>query len=118
MTKYPTFGSIPVLSNTSYASPICGACWKIINVRNGLLVYFTSINFTNSYNFILSVETFNKLNSSVASGGILEGKFEFAKGFCRNQCIRLYFYTFLLPSSCIPGHASVKANIAKFTCHL
>jgi hypothetical protein len=81
ITKYPTFGKIPNFPyiggapNTSYASPNCGACWKLTNVGNGLSIYFTSIDLTSPYNFVLSEEAFNKLDGSIMSGN-LEAKVE------------------------------------------
>ena len=87
--KYPTFGTIPGFPfiggapNTSYGSTNCGACWKITNVGNNLSIYFTSIDLTDPYNFVLSLEAFNKLKGSIASGN-LEAKVEPANGHCAN----------------------------------
>jgi len=89
ITKYPTFGKVPGFPfiggapNTSYASPNCGACWKITNVGNGKSIYYTSIDLTDPYEFVLSKKAFNKLGGSIASGN-LEAEVELANGLCGN----------------------------------
>jgi len=76
-TQYPTLGYVPGFPfiggapNTAYNSLNCGMCWKITNVGNGRSIYFTSIDdtvATDPYLLNLSLEAFNTLGGSIASG--------------------------------------------------
>lgn len=87
VTEYPELYDIPgfpfigAAPNNYYDSPTCGACWKITNVGNGRSIYFTSIDDSDPYEFVLSLKAFNALGGDKEVGN-LEAAVEEAPGRC------------------------------------
>ena len=85
--EYPELGDIPgfpfigAAPNNYYDSPTCGACWKITNVGNGRWIYFTSIDDSDPYEFVLSQNAFNELGGDKKVGN-LQAAVELAPGHC------------------------------------
>jgi hypothetical protein len=74
VTKYPTFGKVPLFPNiggapnTTFNSKNCGAIWKLTNTAKKVSIHFVGID--DSSGFDLSLEAFVELGGKTAQGSV------------------------------------------------